>query len=191
VRAVPWSERRHAVSTDCQTIQEVLTERGGVVDHLDPAQREHVSACPQCGEVAAAELALAHLFSKAVPPADLTVEESVRSALRPVRIRRRVVAFLPVAASLFIALLGAIMVGGLPGAGTAALLPLWTAQGWVALATGASDWGAALATGVRAVGTAVDPAILAGAGLVSLLGLAVVGIAALRWRRVPPWRTDD
>ena len=179
------------MSTDCQTIQEILTENGGVLDHLGTAERKHVGVCAQCREVAAAELALAHIFSAAAPPADPTVERGVRAALRPVRIRRRVVAFLPVAASLFIALLGAVMVGGLPGAGTATLLPLWTAQGWVALATGAPDWGAALATGVRAVGAAIDPAIIVGAGLVSLLGLVLVGIAARRWRRVSPWHTDD
>ncbi len=184
-------ERRHEVAMDCQTIQEILTEHRGEVDRLEPAVRQHVEVCPGCREVAAAELALVRILSEAIPPADLTVEQGVRSALRPVRVRRRIVALLPVAASLLVALLGAVMVGGVPGAGMVALLPMWSAQGWMALASGASDWGTALATGARAAGAVIDPAVLAGAALLSLLGLVVVGIAALRWRRVSPWRADD
>ena len=35
------------------------------------------------------------------------------------------------------------------------------------------------------------PAIFVGAALVSILGLVVVSVAALRWRRVSPWRRDS
>ncbi len=178
------------VATDCQTIQEMLTENGGGLEHLDGAESRHLEVCPGCREVAAAEKALGLLFRKAIPPADPVVEERVLAALRPVRIRRRIVAFLPVAASLMVALVGAVMVGGVPGSGILGLLPEFSTQGWMAFATGVSDWGSAVATGARAAATTLDPAFLAGAGLVSIFGLLGVVLTALRWRRVSLWRDD-
>jgi hypothetical protein len=130
------------------------------------------------------------LFARAIPPADPIVEEGVLAALRPVWIRRRIVAFLPVAASLLVALVGAVMVGGVPGSGILGLLPEFSAQGWMAFATSVSDWSAAIAAGARAAATTLDPAFLAGAGLVSFFGLVGVVVTALRWRRVSPWRED-
>lgn len=178
------------MATDCQTIQEILTEHGGGLDRLDGAESQHLEACPDCREVAAAERALALLFAKAVPPADPVVEERVLAALRPVRIRRRIVAFLPVAASLLVALVGAVLVGGVPGSGILGLLPEFSTQGWMAFATSVSDWGSAVATGARAAATALDPAFLAGAGLLSIFGLVGVAVTALRWRRVSLWRDE-
>lgn len=179
------------VATDCQEIQETLAEYGGGLDRLDGAQSRHLEVCPDCREVAAAERALGLLFARAMPPADRAVEENVMAALEPVRIRRRMVAFLPVAASLVLALLGAVMVGGVPGSGILGLLPEWSAQGWMAFATSVSDWGTAVAAGARAAATTLDPAFLAGVGLVGILGLLGVAVTALRWRRISPWRDDQ
>jgi len=179
------------VATDCQTIQEILTEHGGGLDRLDEAESRHLEACPDCLEVAAAEQALGLLFARAIPPADPAVEASVLAALRPARIRRRIVAFLPVAASLVVALLGAVMVGGVPGSGILGFFPEWSAQGWMAFATSVSDWGTAVATGARAAASTLDPAFLAGAGLVSFFGLVGVAVTALRWRRISLWRNDS
>lgn len=179
------------VATDCQTIQEMLTENGGGLERLDGAESRHLEVCPGCQEVAAAEKALGLLFRKAIPPADPLIEERVLAALRPVRIRRRIVAFLPVAASLLVALVGAVMVGGVPGSGILGLLPEFSTQGWLAFATSASDWGSAVATGARAAASTLDPAFLAGAGLVSIFGLLGVVLTALRWRRVSLWRDDQ
>jgi predicted anti-sigma-YlaC factor YlaD len=178
------------VATDCQHIQETLTEYGGGLDRLDETQSRHLEVCPDCREAAAAERALGLLFARAIPPADPVVEENVMAALRPARIRRRVVAFLPVAASMLVALLGAVMVGGIPGSGVLGLLPEWSAQGWMAFATSVSDWGTAVATGARAAATTLDPAFLAGVGLVGFFGLVGVAVTALRWRRISPWRDD-
>jgi hypothetical protein len=178
------------VATDCQAIQETLTENGGRLDRLEQADSQHLEVCPDCREVAAAERALGLLFSRAIPPADPAVEEGVLAALRPVRIRRRVVAFIPVAASLLIALVGAVMVGGIPGSGIVGLLPEFSAQGWMAFATSVSDWGTAVATGARAAAATLDSAFLAGAGLVSIFGLVGVALTALRWRRTSLWRND-
>jgi predicted anti-sigma-YlaC factor YlaD len=178
------------VATDCQTIQEILTEHGGELERLDGAGSQHLEVCPDCREVAAAERALRLIFATAVPPTDPVMEERVLAALRPVRIRRRIVAFLPVAASFLVALVGAVMVGGVPGSGVLGLLPEFSTRGWMAFATSVSDWGTAVATGARAAATTLDPALLAGAGLVSIFGLVGVVVTALRWRRVSLWRED-
>ena len=182
--------RETPVATDCQTIQEILTENGGGLERLDGAGSQHLEVCPDCREVAAAERALGLLFARAIPPADVVVEEHVLAALRPARIRRRIVAFLPVAASLLVALVGAVMVGGVPGSGILGLLPEFSTQGWMAFATSASDWGAAVSTGARAAASTLDPAFLAGAGLVSIFGLVGVALTARRWRRVSLWRDE-
>jgi predicted anti-sigma-YlaC factor YlaD len=178
------------VAIDCQAIQENLTEFGGGLDRLDEAACRHLEVCPDCREVAAAERALGLLFARAIPPADQVVEERVLAALRPARIRRRMVAFLPVAASLLVALVGVVMVGGVPGSGIFGLLPEWSAQGWMAFATSVSDWGTAVATGARAAAATLDPAFLAGVGLVSFFGLVGLAVTALRWRRISLWRQD-
>jgi hypothetical protein len=179
------------LATDCLTIQEILTEHRGETERLEGADRHHLEVCPACREVAAAERTLGLIFADAIPPADLGVERGVMAALRPVRTRRRIVAFIPVAAALLVALLGAAMGGGVPGGGIVRFLPGWSAQGWMAFVTSASDWGTAVAAGARAVAATVDPAVLAAAGLVGFLGLAGVAVTALRWRRVSPWRNDD
>ena len=178
------------VATDCQQIQETLTEYGGGLDRLDETQSRHLEVCPDCREVTAAERALGLLFARAIPPADPVVEENVMAALRPARIRRRVVAFLPVAASMLVALLGAVMVGGIPGSGVLGLLPEWSAEGCMAFAISVTDWGNAFATGARAAATTLDAAFLAGVVLVGFFGLVGVAVTALRWRRVSPGRND-
>ena len=178
------------VATDCQAIQETLTEHGGRLDRLEQADGQHLEVCPDCQEVAAAERALGLLFSRAVPPADAAVEEGVLAALRPVRVRRRMVAFVPVAASLLVALVGAVMLGGIPGSGIVGLLPELSAQGWMAFATSVSDWGTAVAAGARAAAATLDPAFLVGAGLVSIFGLVGMAVTVLRWRRISLWRDD-
>ena len=178
------------MSTQCQAIQEMLTENSGMVERLEEASRQHLGACPECREVAAGERALGNFFSKVVAPADPAIESRVMSALRPVRIRRRIVAFMPVAASLIVALFGAILVGGVPGGGVLSFLPRWSAQGWMAFVTSATDWTTAVATGARSAAVALDPAVLAGAGMLSVIGLAGVAVAALRWRKASPWRSD-
>ena len=181
-------QREAEVAFDCQAIQETLTEHGGEVKLLGEVEQRHVENCPDCCEIAAAEKALGLIFREAVPPADPAMEHAVLAALRPVRVRRRMVAFLPVAASLLVALVGTIMIGGIPGSGLARLLPGWSVQGWSAMVATAADWRMAIDTGVRAAAAAIDPAVLVGAGLLGLLGLAGVVVTALRWRRISPWR---
>lgn len=179
------------LATDCQAIQEFLTQYRGEIDRLDEIPRQHLEICPGCREVAAAERALGLIFEEARPPADPRIEGAVLAALGPVRIRRRIVAFMPVAASLLVALFGAVLVGGFPGVGVVTLLPRWSADGWMAFVTSASDWATAVAAGARASAAVLDPAILAGVGMVSFLGLVGVAVTALRWRKISPWRNDS
>ncbi len=177
------------MASECQIIQEALTENRGEVVRLGAAERRHVDACPGCAEVAAAERALGFIFREAVAPADPSVVAGVMAALRPVRTWRRVVAFVPVAASLLLAVVGAVLVGGVPGSGVFSLLPGWSTQGWSALLGGVSDWYAASSTGAAAAAAAVNPVFLAAAGVIGLLGLAGVVATVRRWRKIAPWRS--
>jgi hypothetical protein len=102
-----------------------------------------------------------------------------------------VIALLPVAASLFVALLGAVLLGGLPGGSLLALLPVWSSQGWVSLAATLSDWTAALRTAAGATEAVLSPAMLGLTLVVSLLGVAATVVATRRWRRISPWRDTD
>lgn len=178
------------MSSQCQAIQEMLTENGGLVERLGEVSRQHLDACPECREVAAGERALGVLFAQAIPPADPSIESGVLAALRPVRIRRRIIAFLPVAASLVVALFGAFLVGGVPGSGIVGFVPKWSAEGWMAFVTSATDWTTAVATGARGAAAALDPAIFAGAAILSVIGLAGISVAAVRWRKASSWRND-
>ncbi len=179
------------MATDCEVIQEKLAEVGHESGQLSDEIRRHVERCPRCCEVAAAERALGLIFSSVLPAADPRLEGRVRVAMGSARRRRRVIALLPVAASLFVALLGAMLLGGLPGGSLLAVLPVWSSQGWLAVAATAGDWTAALRTAAGATGAVLSPAVLAAAVVVSLVGVAAVIAATRRWRRVSPWRNGD
>ena len=172
----------------CVAIEEMLAEVGGRVVCLDSACRVLLEACPACHVVAAGERALGLLLSAAVPPADPRIVEHVMTSIAPARVRRRAVAFLPVAASLVLAALGAVLVGGVPGSGIFSFVPAWSAEGWATFVARLSDWGLAVATGARASASLLDPAVLITAGVIGLLGLAGVAVTALRWRKASPWR---
>jgi hypothetical protein len=165
-----------------------VTEAGGRIEVLEDQVRHHLDTCAGCREVAADERALGLLLSAAVPPADPELQQQVLASLGPARWRRRIVAFVPVAASLAIAVLGAFLVGGVPGARIVSFLPEWSAEGWMAFVTSASDWSLAVASGARAAVAALDPAILIGAAGLSLLGFAGVAATAVRWRKASLWR---
>ncbi len=178
------------VATSCEAIQELLAEVLGETRRLSDEERRHLERCPQCCEVAAAENALGLIFARVFPPADPNMEERVCTALRVSRRRRRVLALLPVAASLFVALLGAVMLGGLPGGSLLALLPVWSSQGWVSLAASVGDWNTVLTTAAGAASALVSPGVLLIAFVVSLLGFGVVAVTTRRLRQVSPWRNN-
>jgi hypothetical protein len=173
---------------NCEAIQGMLAQIGGRVELLETACREHLESCPACQEVAAGERALGLLLSAAVPPADPRIEEHVMASIAPARMRRRAVAFFPVAVSFVLAAVGAVLVGGVPGLGVVSFVPSWSADGWAAFVARLSDWSLAVATGARASASLLDPAVLLTAGVIGLLGLAGVAVTAMRWRKASPWR---
>jgi hypothetical protein len=136
-------------------------------------------------------VALGFIFRDAVPPEDPSVVEGVMSALRPVRFRRRLIAFVPVAASVILAVVGALLVGGVPGSGVLKLLPGWSTQGWSASLGVITDWYHATSTGFAAVAAAMNPTFVVAAGAIGLIGLLGVVATARRWRKISPWRKPD
>jgi hypothetical protein len=179
------------VATNCEAVQELLAQHRGEPARLPDEERRHLEHCPQCCEIAAAENALGLIFKTVLPPADPGMEDRVRSAMRSARRRRRVLALLPVAASLLVALLGAVMLGGLPGGSLLALLPVWSSQGWVSLAATAGDWNTALHTVAGSASALLGSRVLVAAIVISLLGCSAVVLATRRWRQVSPWRRSD
>jgi hypothetical protein len=178
------------LASSCEHIQELLVEHLGETAPLADEQRRHLELCPACCEVAAAERALGLVLAKVLPPADPGMEARVRAGMVAARRRRRMVALLPVAASLLVALLGTLMLGGLPGGSLLALLPVWSSQGWLALAATAGDWGTVVSTAAGATASLLSPGAVAVAAAVSLFGFAAVLLATRRWRQVSPWRRD-
>lgn len=176
------------MATSCEAVQELLAEDSGGTNRLSNEERRHLEHCPQCCEIAAAENALGLIFAKVLPPADPAMEDRVRAAMRAALRRRRLLALLPVAASLLVALLGAVMLGGLPGGSLLALLPVWSSQGWVSLVATAGDWNTVLNTTAGSATALLGPGILTAAIVVSILGLGAVAFATRRWRQVSPWR---
>jgi predicted anti-sigma-YlaC factor YlaD len=178
------------LAPNCEAIQETLAEICGETERLSEEERRHLDHCPRCSEVAAAENALGLIFAKALPPFDPHIEEGVRAAMRSSRRRRRIMALLPVAASLLVALLGVVMLGGLPGGSLLALLPVWSSQGWMSLAAAVGDWATVFNTAAGAASELLGPGMLAASLVVSVLGFGVVVVAARRWRQVSPWRNS-
>ena len=185
------SREEETVATRCEAVQEHLAEIRGETVRLSDAERRHLEHCPQCCEIAAAENALGLIFASVLPPADPGMEGRVRSEMRAARRRRRILALLPVAASLLVALLGAVMLGGLPGGGLLAMLPLWSSQGWVSLAATAGDWNTAVNTAAGSASALLGSGVVVIAAAVSALGFAVVAFATRRWRQVSPWHRRD
>jgi hypothetical protein len=119
------------------------------------------------------------------------VVEQVMAAVAPLRVRRLVAAWLPVAASLLLALVGVAMVGGVPGGSLLAQLPVVSSQAWLALANAASDWGVAMSAAAGAARLAMPPAILIAAVVAAVVGLVLIVAATRRWQPVARWHRGD
>lgn len=171
----------------CQEIQESVVASEGRLDLLSESERSHVAGCSECARRAAEERTLTDLLAQAVPPADPKIERRVLAAVRARQARRRLTALLPVAASLLLAMAGVLLVGGVPGASLLALLPTWSGHGWMALLGAARDWGVIATTSVEIAGSAMSPAVVAGAAFLSIAVLVVLLLVARRWRRQVSW----
>jgi predicted anti-sigma-YlaC factor YlaD len=175
------------VQAECRDIQERLVEAAGDTAGLRAADHSHLAACAACRAVAEAERGLGRLLERAVPPADPVLVEQVMAAVAPLRVRRLAAAWLPVAASLLLALAGVAMVGGVPGGSLLAQLPVVSSQAWLALANAASDWGVAMAAAAGAARLAMPPAILIVAVVAALIGLVLIVAATRRWQPLARW----
>jgi len=180
-------EGRIVVQADCRDIQERLVEAAGDTGGLSAAEQSHLAACATCRAVAGAELGLGRLLERAVPPADPEVVEQVMVAVAPLRVRRLLAVWLPVAASLMLALLGVAMVGGVPGGSLLAQLPVVSSQAWLYLADAVSDWGVAMSAAAGAARLAMPPAILIAAVVAAIVGLVLIVAATRRWQPVARW----
>jgi hypothetical protein len=179
------------VERECSEIQETLAEVAGDLDSLDAPLRRHVESCPACRVAADQERGLDQVLFMAVPPEDPDVVETVMASLGPARFRRRVVAFVPVAASLVIALIGVGLLGGVPGGSLLAELPTVSSQAWLAIAGAFADWGVAMAAAADAAKLTLAPAVQLIALVVGLAGLVAVVTATRRWKPVAPWQRGD
>lgn len=175
---------------DCKAVQETLVEVAGEVAAMAAADRRHVEGCAHCQQVAEAESALGSLLSRAVPPAEPELQRAVIEALAGSRRRRRVLAFLPVAASLFLCCVGVALLGGLPGAGVVGLLPQWSAQGFSSLLAAARDWQLVLGATSSSLSSALPPLVRILALVITLVGLAGVGVTVRRLREGLAWQRD-
>jgi predicted anti-sigma-YlaC factor YlaD len=185
---VARGERRNEVDTGCELIQEALVEMAGDSSHLSEAELRHLEGCHSCRALAEAESRLGELLETAVPPADPSVEEYVMRSLRPLRLRRRLAALLPVAASLLMALVGVAVLGGVPGGSLLAMLPVWSSQGWITILGAANDWVVALVAASTAAQLTLPPLVQGVALLLAVIASASLLAAARRWRRLSPWR---
>jgi hypothetical protein len=139
--------------------------------------------------LADAEGRLGELFESAVPPTEPEIEAIVMRSVRERPSHRRIAAVLPVAASLAVTLMGVAAIGGVPGGSLLSMLPLWSSQGWLALASAAGDWMVALAVAARAAQFAVPTLVHIAALLGTIIGVVSVVATARRWRTLSPWRT--
>jgi hypothetical protein len=176
------------VERDCRATRESLVEVAGDISRLVEADRRHLEACSSCRAEAEAEIGLDRVLSIAVPPPDPAVVSGVLASLRPARLRRRIVAFVPVAASFVLAALGVAMLGGLPGASLIARLPALSSQAWLSLVGAVNDWVVALAATSSAARLTVPASVPTSAAVLGLIGMALVVAATRRWRPITPWR---
>jgi hypothetical protein len=179
------------VKRDCTAVQENVVEVGGDLDRLDGEQVRHVATCASCRAVVDAELGLAGIMATTVPPADPAVQRRVLDSLAPMRRRRRLAALVPVAASALMALVGVVMLGGVPGGSLVAQLPTVSSQAWLAIAGAAAEWGVGMTAAAEAARVTLSPAVQLACVLVTIVGLAGTRIMARRWRPVTPWQRDD
>jgi hypothetical protein len=179
------------VNSPCDQVAELLVEVQGALDRLPPEARRHASSCTVCAANAATERRLAGVLESVLPPSDPALEARVLARLQARRVRRSLLAALPVAASLAVVATGAVLAGGLPGSRLLGQVPMVAGHGWLHLLGAASDWSVALLAVSRTIGTAL-PAFMPVAGsAVALLGLASVVLAVRRWRPGEAWRRDD
>ena len=167
----------------CESCQEALVQFAGRGDELAADVAGHLAGCAACQAVAVQELGLADLLERALPAADPDLVTTVVNRLPRRSVRWQALRLLPVAASLFIALLGAVLLGGVPGGSLLAALPSASAHSVMTLSRALGDWAVATGAIVSTVGAGLSQAVVCGALVVAGVGLVLVAGMVRRWRR--------
>jgi len=178
------------VTFSCDEVQALLAELQGRVTELSDGAARHLGGCEACRAAARDEASLHSLLAESLPAEDPGMVASVMAAVGRRHRRRRVLSLVPVAVSGMITAVGVALLGGVPGGSLVALLPIWSRQGWLAVAGMADDWMVAAGATLRTVPAVVPNAVPV---VAALLGIAtLVGAVGLtrRWRSITPWRRD-
>jgi hypothetical protein len=164
-----------------------LVEVAGVAEALEGEARHHVASCSECAELASEERRLHAAFDAAIAPDDPALQQQIMTAVHRRRLRRRLFNLVPMAASLVLAAVGLLMIGGLPGSGLVSLLPLWSGQGWLAFTNAARDWTLVLLTTAQMAGDLIPPLVHVAAALVAVVGFWTSASALSRGRETARW----
>jgi anti-sigma factor RsiW len=162
-------------------------EAAGEVGALAGEAKRHLASCQECSQAAAEELQLRAAIRAATPAEDHELQTQIMVAVSQRRLRRRLFAVLPIAASFLVAVIGGLMIGGLPGRGLVSLLPLWSGHGWLAFADVVRDWSLVLLTTARMAGDLIPPLVQVAAALLALAGLWTSAVALSRVRETIRW----
>ncbi len=173
---------------DCRAIQEDLTRYSGDVDQLERVGQHHLEHCPECSTVAREEKELSQLLSQAIPPADESLQSLIITSLLRLRSRRRTLAFLPIAASFVVSLVGISLLGSIPGSSLAAQFPRWTSLSWMSLAGAFTDWQIAIGLAAASLADAIPATAIVFAAFCAAGGL-VTSLALLhKWNKKASWQ---
>ncbi len=171
------------MTSRCESCQEALVQAAGRTGNLPSGVAEHLAGCADCQAVAAAEIGLARLLELGIPVEDPRLIEAISAAVPRPSGRWRVLALLPVAASLMIALVGAVLLGGVPGGSLLAALPSASAKSVMTLSRALGDWTVAMSAVLHTAGTGLSQVVIWGALILTCLGLGLAGVMVRRWRR--------
>ncbi len=172
---------------DCERTQELLVEVAGDPACLQDEVARHLLDCARCREVADREARLGELIGRSLAPTSDELIGRMIAGAEFHRRRRRVVAFAPVALSASVAVVGAALVGGIPGIGLVGALPGWSSQGWLALLGAVRDSATVVGALARNVPVLVPPLVLLGSAGLALGGGALAVVASRRWARAVEW----
>lgn len=179
------------MTRDCTQIQKEIVEVGGSVENLERGLRGHIRTCDSCRRIAELETSLTAILAEASPPADPELQERITTGVARLRRRRQLWSVLPVAASLMVALLGVVALGGVPAGGLAANLAVGSGAGWMELVSSLGQLATVATVTVEALSRAVTPAFGLLAAGVMLSGIFGLGQLSRRWKLQPQWRAGS
>ncbi|HHQ48097.1 MAG TPA: hypothetical protein ENK19_04345 [Acidobacteria bacterium] len=164
----------------CEILRRALDEADWDPSVLSEELRRHLESCPHCAAEVAAQRRLEKLLGEALPTEDPELERRVLRRVAPGP-GRRSAALLPAAAGAALLVVGSSLLGGVPGAGLASLLPRLSLGTGITAAGGLNGVAQAAGMVATAIHNVVPGAVPVAAGAVSLVGatLLVAGVRHL------------